>query len=274
VDVEPERESIHTFEVPCSDGRTRHALVAHPGGAEPVPVVLSPHPMGFSAVANVFGEAAGSRTLVDVPGIWPSARRRRVAVVCVEAVCMMGGVSLGWRAHLEAFATTICAASAAVPLDPGRVVAAGLSMGGMESLLLAVLRPDLVRAVAVQNALTDLVPWFRHAQESPDLAEHVRQAQEEIGGTPDTAVDAFAARSPITHAAALAGVPVMMRYNFLDDITPATSQSLPFLAAHREAGGDPVDVEDLPTVPGPIGRLGHEHVDWPSLLDFCLGQLD
>ena len=267
----PDREQLQTFVVEGADGQDRQVLLVHPGGRRPAPVVLSPHPMGFTAISNVFGEPRGPRTIVDVPGIWPTARDRGVAVICVEGRgAGEPGATLGNPAHLDAFVEGLHRGSELVPLDLDRVVAAGLSQGGLESLLLAARHPQLVRAVAGQNSLTDPATWFPFALSMPDLAEHAQAFRAELGGTPDSAAETYAERSPLALAADLAGHPIMLRYSRFDRIVPADTQSVALAAALRRIGGQPLLVEDDEGGPHAGGRAAHEHVDWPSLVDFCL----
>src|SRR2546423_830700 len=93
--------------------------------------------------------------------------------------------------------TTLIRRSATVAL---RLAAVGGSIGGQETLLLLA-RPPRLLAGAV--AVDPLVDFPRQYGNFPDQKLQ-RLAQDEVGGTPTTSPAAFAARSPLTYAPAIA----------------------------------------------------------------------
>jgi S-formylglutathione hydrolase FrmB len=100
----------------------------------------------------------------------------------------------------------------------------GISMGGYGSLLLAEKRPDLVSAVA---AISPAI-WTGYAQ-----------ARSANAGAYASAAD-FAADDVVTHAAALAPVPVRVASGFSDPFCPgvrAFARALP-----KDPGGEAADV--------------------------------
>ena len=100
----------------------------------------------------------------------------------------------------------------------------GISMGGYGALLLAEKRPDLIGAVA---AISPAV-WTSYAQ-----------AQAANAGAYASAAD-FADDDVVTHAAALARVPVRVAAGFSDPFYPgvrAFARALP-----RDPGGEPATV--------------------------------
>jgi S-formylglutathione hydrolase FrmB len=105
--------------------------------------------------------------------------------------------------------------------QPRRIGVMGISMGGYGSLLLAEKRPDLISAVA---AISPAV-WTSYAQ-----------ARAANAGAYASAAD-FAADDVVTHAAALARVPVRVASGFSDPFYPgvqAFARALP-----KEPGGQP-----------------------------------
>jgi S-formylglutathione hydrolase FrmB len=104
---------------------------------------------------------------------------------------------------------------------PHRVGVMGISMGGYGALLLAEKRPDLISAVA---AISPAI-WTSYAQ-----------AQAANAGAYASAAD-FAADDAVTHAAALARVPVRIAAGFGDPFYPgvkALARALP-----KRTGGQP-----------------------------------
>ncbi len=259
---------ITTFTVRATDGRERAAILAHPGGSGPAPLVLCPAPMGFSAADTIFGSPAGERTALEFPGIWPSARERGAAVVSLDPVGANGvAPSLGWPAHLDAYAAAIEHVRALAPIDDARIVACGISMGGLESLLLAGRLAPVVRAVAVQNSLVDLVALHDVADvETRGLVET------ELGGSPLRQPSRYRERGAARYLAELARIPVHMRLNEVDRLVVASTQGQA-LARDLAAAGGRVEVhQDLPDIPAGMdaSRVAHEHINWPALLDFVL----
>jgi S-formylglutathione hydrolase FrmB len=105
-----------------------------------------------------------------------------------------------------------------------RIGVMGISMGGYGALLLAEKRPDLVRAVA---AISPAV-WTSYAQ-----------ARSANAGAYASAAD-FAADDVVTHAAALARVPVRVAAGLADPFysgVQAFARALP-----RDPGGAPADL--------------------------------
>jgi pimeloyl-ACP methyl ester carboxylesterase len=263
-------ETITTFPVASTDGRRRHAVLVTPGSTEPVPLVLSPTPMGFTATANLFGSAAGRRTALDFPGLWPSALDRGVAVLSLESFgARLPAASLGWPAHLDAYAAAIETAGTLAAIDRSRIFACGISMGGLESLLLAGRLSPLIRAVAVQNAPVDLIAL--HEVCDADTRELVRT---EIGGDPDTVRERYLERGAARYRKELAAVAVQLRLNDQDRLVTANTQGRALGALLCAAGGFVQVCDDEPFVPPGVdaARAAHEHINWPALLDFVLAQ--
>jgi len=264
-------DELSTWLVLGEDGLERRAWLFLPGDAPgPLPVVLCPHPFGLTALGNLFGETGGHRTLVDIPGITPAARRHGFAVLTLvaEGLRVTGG-SLGLPTHLDAYVTALREASeAGAALDLDAVVAAGLSMGGQEAILLGCRHPDIVRAVAAQSPVTDLVAWHRHLTALPEGGAHAAAIRTELGASSDSAPEAWAERSPSSLAAPR--LRLQVRLNRLDSLVPAWEQGLAYVRAVVEAGGNVEVVEDLPAMidgRNP-GRAAHEHVSWDAILQW------
>jgi pimeloyl-ACP methyl ester carboxylesterase len=261
-------ETIATIAIPSSDGRERRAVLLHPGGDTPVPLVVSPTPMGFTATANLFGSAAGRRTALDFPGLWPTALDRRVAVLSIESFgARLPTASLAWPAHIDAYGTAIEVARTMVPIDCARIVACGISMGGLESLVLAGRLSPSIRAVAIQNAPFDLIAL--HDATDDGTRERL---EIEVGGDPVTARNSYVERGAARYLDQLAAIPVHIRLNDTDGVVEAKTQGRVLGAILSAAGGLVEVCEDEPVVPTGVdaARAAHEHINWPALLDFVL----
>jgi fermentation-respiration switch protein FrsA (DUF1100 family) len=270
-------EQLHQWIVMGADGIERRAFLYIPSTETRLSLVISPHPFGFSAIGNLFGEAAGPRTLVDVPGVASAASRHGFAVLTLQSEGRrFTGMSVGLPSHLDAYARAFSELDRFEDrIDTGRIGACGLSMGGQEALLLATdCLADSVKAVAVQNPVTDLSRWYSHL--NLRSADHSQALLEEIGGEPTMIPAKWASRSPIENVDALAstGIPVQIRVNEHDDVVPAETQGLAFATSLSSLGGSVEVIDDLPELDlRDPGRSAHEYVDWDSMLDWIGGRL-
>jgi len=116
----------------------------------------------------------------------------------------------------------------AMNLNSLRIAITGGSAGGMLALLVALLRPDLVKACISIYGVTDL---FSLAETDYRFEKHY--AQRLVGELPE-AHDQFVERSPITHAHRLR-VPTLMLHGDADEVVPV-AQMRDFVAAARAGG--------------------------------------
>lgn len=142
----------------------------------------------------------------------------------------------GWGASdLDDVIAGIEAVSSAADVDsmnlnPPRIAITGGSAGGMLALLVALLRPDLVKACISVYGVTDL---FSLAETDYRFEKHY--AQRLVGELPE-ARDLYVERSPITHAHRLS-VPTLMLHGDADEVVPV-AQMRDFVAAARAGGAD------------------------------------
>ena len=118
----------------------------------------------------------------------------------------------------------------AMNLNPPRIAITGGSAGGMLALLVALLRPDLVKACISVYGVTDL---FSLAETDYRFEKHY--AQRLVGELPE-ARDLYVERSPITHAHRLS-VPTLMLHGDADEVVPV-AQMRDFVAAARAGGAE------------------------------------
>jgi poly(3-hydroxybutyrate) depolymerase len=200
--------------LPAWYGRKRHPAL---------PLIISPHGRGLDGRANarLWGNlpALGRFIVVNPDG---NGRRLRQ-------------FSWGYAGQVEDLARMPDIVRATLPwvhLNRKRVYAFGGSMGGQESLLLLARHPTLLAGVAVFDSVTDLALQYdqfpqsgcnarcRKLQGARRGAKLRAFARQEIGGTPKTARQAFASRSPMTYARTIARscVPLQMWWSVADRI--------------------------------------------------------
>ena len=93
-------------------------------------------------------------------------------------------------------------------------------MGGQETLLLVARHRRLLAGAASFDAPTDLARRYRDFPRIPG-GQHLQElARREIGGSPGSHPGAYARRSPIAHARAIAfsGVPLQLYWSLADEV--------------------------------------------------------
>jgi hypothetical protein len=201
-----------------------------PGNNPTLPLVVSPHGRGVSAAENLrrWGNlpALGSFAVVN-----PEGQGRRFE-----------RSSWGYAGQIEDLARMPRTAGHALPwlrIDRSRIYAFGTSMGGQETLLLVARHPSLLAGAAAFDAVTDMAQRYRAFRRLPcdrrcrkrwkrPVGILVRErARTEIGGTPTSNPRAYARRSPLTYARAIAhsGVPLQIWWSNADRVVGARYQS-------------------------------------------------
>jgi hypothetical protein len=119
-------------------------------------------------------------------------------------------------------------------------------MGGQETLLLVARHPGLLAGAAALDSVTDLALRYEQILQLPTSPSFVKRwgttnsaalrsaMRREVGGTPATEPRAFAARSPLRQARAIArsGVPLQIWWSRVDRIV--TNQETQSGALYRE----------------------------------------
>ena len=210
------------------DGTRRVAYVLLPSwyGPDrnpPLPLVISPHGRGATGLSN-------SKFFGDLPGIGgfavvsPDGMGRRMKLY-----------SYGYRGQVADLARMPRVVERAIPwlrIDHRRIYALGSSMGGQETALLVAEHPRLLAGAAAMDAVTDLTRRYRQLPALPcdsgclarypagrgrNLQANLRR---ETGGTPTTNAAAYASRSALSQADAIAasGVPLQLWWSTRDRV--------------------------------------------------------
>ena len=207
---------VWTIQYRAHNGARRAAYVVLPRWYGPkhdpaIPLVISPHGRGVPARKNVniWGglPAFGPFAVVN-----PEGQGRRLALY-----------SWGYPGQIADLARMPRVVASALPwlrIDPRRIYAAGGSMGGQETLLLAARYPHLLAGAAAFDSATNLAarylafPKLRYGLYLQYLARI------EVGGIPTTQPRAYALRSPLDDVRSLAfsGVPLQIWWSTRDRI--------------------------------------------------------
>ena len=192
-------------------GIRRPATVVRPRRHPPLPLVIAVHGRGISTRDNLryWGAlpAFGPFALVD-----PAGQGRALA-----------RYSWGWRGQIDDLARMPSIVERTVPglhLDRSRIYAIGSSMGGQETLLLVARHPHLLAGAAALDSATDMTARYRAFASLHGGQRLRRLARVEMGGTPEQVPRAYAERSPIDFARAIAesGVPLHLWWSVRDRI--------------------------------------------------------
>ena len=271
---------VHRWSCPDEDGTTREYLIRV--GSEPFRgVALIFHPFGFSPESVMFGEPAGDRLIRPLDGFGdPAAAAGFIVVAPTGQGRSLAGVSLGWQPHLAAAMQV--ARSIAADVGTRFITAGGLSMGGLEALVLAGQHPGEVKAVWAVNPIVDLARLYDDVvarRTSPTLFEMAVHSQiaEEVGGTPLECRAEYERRSPITYAAALAHTQVRLTWSPADTIIPAQRDAHAHLLAHeiRRLNGcvdEQIVTHHPPSADLEAGRYAHEACDIGSTIGWLRSQ--
>jgi pimeloyl-ACP methyl ester carboxylesterase len=207
-------------------GAVRKAYVRFPSwygpGRRPLlPLVISPHGRGRDGRSN-------SKLWGDLPSIGG------FAVVSPDGqgdhLPSMSWGAPGQIADLARMPAIVAAALPELRIDRERIYAFGGSMGGHETLLLVARYPSLLAGAASFDGVSDFALQYRNFPQlkcnarcleawAGPIGEGLQAlARKEIGGSPESAPAAYAARSALTHAKAIAAscVPLQVWWSTAD----------------------------------------------------------
>jgi poly(3-hydroxybutyrate) depolymerase len=212
------------------DGVRRAAYVALPSWYGPkndpeIPLIISPHGRGLTGRGNL-------RAWGSLPA------QGQFAVVSPDGEGrVLPRFSWGSKGQVDDLARMPRIVELTLPwlhIARNQIYAFGGSMGGQETLLLLALHPDLLAGAAAFDAVTDFARQYRSF---PHLGCNRRcrktwggkdafgyslqeMARIEVGGSPTTRRAAYAERSPLTFAGAIAAscVPLQIWWSTRDRI--------------------------------------------------------
>jgi pimeloyl-ACP methyl ester carboxylesterase len=255
-----------TIHYVAHDGMLRSAYVLLPRWYDPthdppLPLVISPHGRGVNARAN-------ARLWGDLPGrdgfavVNPEGQGRRLELY-----------SWGDPGQIDDLARMPDFVEAALPrlrVDRKRIYAVGGSMGGQETLLLVARHPHLLAGAISFDAPTNLVQRFREFDRIPGGERLQSLARFEVGGTPASDPRAWAVRSPLDFARAIAasGVPLEIWWSSADRIVVDQAQQSGLLFREIKRIDPDASLEQF------VGRWRHCHeMRWTSKLPEALALL-
>jgi poly(3-hydroxybutyrate) depolymerase len=161
-----------------------------------LPFVISPHGRGVDGRYNLrFWGAIAARGPFAV--VSPDGQGRRLGPA----------YSWGWRGQIDDLARMPVLSMRAFPwlhVNTKRIYAIGDSTGAQEVLLLAARRGSQLAGVAAFDPVSSMAARYAAWARTPGEQDLPAKARIEIGGTPESARGAYAARSPIDSVGAIA----------------------------------------------------------------------
>ena len=177
----------------------------------PLPLVISPHGRGGNGTTNATYWGA-LPTIGGFGVVNPDGMGERLA-----------RFSYGYPGQIDDLARmprVICRALPWVRIDRTRIFALGSSMGGQETLLLVARHPHLLAGAAAMDSVTNMTRRYGQLPLIPGGRDLQTMMAREVGGTPSQVPCAYAARSPLSLARAIAesGVPLQIWWSTKDRI--------------------------------------------------------
>jgi dipeptidyl aminopeptidase/acylaminoacyl peptidase len=205
-------------------------MLRSPGGGRngPLPLVVAPHPFGWSVEDDYHGGCQGlkadeHRGWLDVASEWgiavlqPDGHHRAIP-----------GCSMGYEGVVRDAPAWIDAVDDVAEVDRDRVYACGLSMGALEALLIAGSLPHLFAAAFAFNPVADTRAWqedlARTANAELRAEGGARLIAEEVGGSPDDVPEAYASRSAFAVLDGLRTIPLTIWWSHLDLVVPRQAE--------------------------------------------------
>jgi dipeptidyl aminopeptidase/acylaminoacyl peptidase len=215
------------------DGSTQRATLRLParaerGAANALPLILAPHAFGWTVEDDYHGGCVGLKA-PGHPGWLDVAADLDVAILQPEGHHrVVEWCSMGYEGVVRDIPAWVDAAERMVGVDRDRIYACGLSMGGLESLLIAGTYPDVVAAAFAFNPVVDAAAWYedllRTTNDELRAEGGAGTIAREVGGTPGEVPDAYAARSAFGVLDGLRHVPVAIWWSHLDLVVPRQAE--------------------------------------------------
>jgi poly(3-hydroxybutyrate) depolymerase len=214
----PRSKAVNVWTIPYTahNGAQRNTTVVLPAwygpdNNPPIPVVISPHGRGGNGRSNAeyFGKLPGRWGFAVVSPDGMGRRTRRF--------------SYGYAGQLDDLARMPRIVTQALPwvrFDRSRIYALGSSMGGQETALLVARHPGLLAGAAAMDSVTDLGRRYVQLPEIDGGDDVQAVMRREVGASPSAKPSAYAARSALSQARAIAfsGVRFQLWWSYNDRI--------------------------------------------------------
>ena len=242
-----------------ADGTVQRADLYTPaeGVAKPVPVVIAPHPITWSAAEEYNGGLTGGYKRGYHAGWYGLADRYKVVIVMPHGHSRrIDGCSLASPEQISDIAQLInVMPEFQVDVNHNQIYACGESMGGQEALVVAGQNPELFAAVVAFNPIVDLAAWQLDLANSENLEIRGfgtdQRVIQEVGGTPSEVPLLYAERSPTNYVDGLKKVPTLIFWSNKDLIVPRQATHHAYHLYQMVKSSD---------ISSPIAEYNHTHI--------------
>jgi len=185
------------------------------------PLIISPHPFGWSHLENF---SSGAADLLQPFKGWTglSDKYKLIIALPLGHGRVHEKISLGWIGQIEDV-VFIPEVLEEMDIHTDRVYLCGLSMGGMETLTALGMYPDFFRGGFIFNAIADLANWYEDIIQNRCDKKLIDSAidtliVEEVGGTPSDCPEEYQRRSAINFIDNFAKTNLMIYWSRKDSI--------------------------------------------------------
>ena len=187
------------------------------------PLIISPHPFGWSNFENF---AHGAADLIQPFNGWVGISDKFKVIIALPLGHgrVFNKVSLGWEAQIKDLVSIPkILEDIDIKIKESKIYICGLSMGGMEALTTLGMYPETFKAGFSFNGITDLGAWYDDiVNERTDKKLLEIQIDklivEEIGGKPNECIEEYNKRSPINYIDNLAKSNFMIYWSSKESI--------------------------------------------------------
>lgn len=225
--------------------------------SEPLPVVIAPHPITWSAAEEYNGGLTGGYKRGYHAGWYGLADRFKIVVVMPHGhPRRIDGCSLACPEQISDIVQLIqLMPEFQIVINRNQIYACGESMGGQEALIVAGQHPDMFAAVVAFNPIVDLAVWqqdLANSESSEIKAFGTDQLViQEVGGTPSEVPHLYTERSPINYLDGLRKVPTLIFWSDRDLIVPHQATHHSYRLYQMIKSSD---------ISSPIAEYNHTHI--------------
>lgn len=210
------------------DSTVRELLVSLPlelNTNKKYPLVISPHPFGFSNFENfIYGTPELLYPFSGWSGL--SEKYQSIIVFPLGHGRFYEKISLGWQAQIEDFIQIPeILKSCGLKIDENKLFICGLSMGGMEALTAMGMYPGIFKAGFSFNGVVNLRKWFediinKNVDKKLSEMDVDKLVINEVGGSPEIIPLEYDKRSAINYINNLSKANLMIYWSSRDSAVP------------------------------------------------------
>jgi predicted peptidase len=216
-----------------SDGTDRELLLSIPldfkKGAK-YPLVISPHPFGWSHFENF---TSGAADLLQPFKGWSGLSEKYKVIIALPLGHgrIYEKISLGRDSQVQDLvAIPDVLDMMKIKINMERIYITGLSMGGMETLTTLGRYPDFFRAGFSFNGICDLAAWYDDIKNRAGVDQKLIDMEidklvvDEVGGTPSECPDEYKKRSSVNYISSLVKTNLMLYWSSKESIVVNNEQ--------------------------------------------------